>query len=192
MDERAAVVLERLYADDAAQRAAGLPSSRRTRNLERETGHWLSLLVRATGARSIFEIGSSNGVSTIWLAAAARDTGGQVTGTEILPARAAEANRNLAEAGLADIARVVPGDARETLRALSGPFDLVFIDAEKDDYAAHLLAVVDRVRLGGLILADNVISHDCSAYQQLVRQRDDLETVTIPIGRGVEFTVKSA
>jgi predicted O-methyltransferase YrrM len=192
MEERAAAVLERLYADDAAQRAAGLPSSRRTRNLERETGHWLSLLVRATGAQSIFEIGSSNGVSTIWLASAARDTGGQVTGTEILPARAAEGNRNLAEAGLSDIALIVSGDARETFRAVAGPFDLVFIDAEKDDYVDHLQAIVDRVRPGGLILADNVISHDCSAYQQLARQRGDLETVTIPIGRGVEFTVKSA
>jgi caffeoyl-CoA O-methyltransferase len=106
--------------------------------------------------------------------------------------RAAEANDNLAAAGLADVARVFPGDSRETLRAIAGPLDLVFIDAEKDDYVDHLLAVVDRVRPGGLILADNVVSHDCTAYQELVRQRDDLETVTVPIGRGVEFTVKVA
>ena len=192
IDERIDAVLERLYADDAAQRAAGLPSSQRTRNVERETGRWLALLVRATKAREVLEIGSSNGVSTIWLAAAARQTGGRVTGTEILSERAAEANRNLAEAGLEAVARVVAGEAQATVASLPGPFDLVFIDAEKDDYVDHFAAVVARVRPGGLILADNVISHDLSAYQAMLRSLNDVETVTIPIDRGVEFTMKTA
>jgi caffeoyl-CoA O-methyltransferase len=191
IDERVDAVLERLYAEDAAQRAANLPSSQRTRNVEPETGRWLALLVRATNAREVLEIGSSNGVSTIWLAAA-RLNGGRVTGTEILPERAAEANRNLAAAGLDNIARVIPGDARATVASLPGPFDLVFIDAEKDDYVDHLESVAGRVRSGGLILADNVISHDLSAYQVMLRSRRDVETVTIPIGRGVEFTLKTA
>jgi predicted O-methyltransferase YrrM len=190
MDPRVAATLDRLYADDAAQRAANLPSSQRTRNVDHETGRWLGLLVRTTGAHQIVEIGSSNAVSTIWLAAAARDTGGRVTGTEIRPDRAATANRNLAEAGLDDIAHIIPGDARATAAAIPGPIDFVFIDAEKDDYIDHLLAVIDRIRPGGLILADNVTSHDISGYQNFVRARDDLETVTIPIARGIEFTVK--
>ena len=192
IDERIGAVLERLYADDAAQRAAGLPSSQRTRNVERETGRWLALLVRATNAREVLEIGSSNGVSTIWLAAAARQNGGRVTGTENLPERAAEANRNLANAELDAVARVVAGDARATVDSLPGPFDLVFIDAEKDDYVDHFETVAGRVRPGGLILADNVISHDLSAYQAMLRSRSDVETMTIPIDRGVEFTVKTA
>jgi caffeoyl-CoA O-methyltransferase len=192
IDERIDAVLERLYAEDGAQRAAGLPSSQRTRNVERQTGRWLALLVRATNARELLEIGSSNGVSTIWLAAAARQNGGQVIGTEILPERGAEANRNLAEAGLDGVARVVAGEARATVASLPGPFDLVFIDAEKDDYVDHFAAVVDRVEIGGLILADNVISHDLSAYQAMLRSRSDVETVTVPIDRGVEFTVKTA
>ena len=191
MDERASAVLDRLYAEDMAQRAAKLPREQRTRNVDRETGHWLSLLVRATGARAILEIGSSNAVSTIWLAAAAAGNGGTVTGTEIIPERAAAANRNLAEAGLDGVARVIAGDARETVAGLAGPFDLVFIDAEKGDYVDHLLAVIDRVRPGGVILADNVVSHDLSAYQVLVRERAELETVTVPIGRGIEFTLKA-
>ena len=190
MDAQIAEILERLYAEDGAQRAANLPSSQRTRNVDRDTGRWLGMLVQATGARQILEIGSSNGVSTIWLASAARHHGGQVTGSEILSDRAAEANRNLAAAGLHDIARVIPGDARETIATLPGPFDLVFIDAEKGDYVAHFEAAIDRVRPGGLILADNVTSHDLSAYQGLLRERNDVETVTIPIGRGVEFTVR--
>lgn len=190
LDAQATAVLDRLFAEDAAQRAAGLPSAQRTRNLDRESGEWLNLLIRATGAKNILEIGSSNAVSTILLADAARANGGRVTGTEIIPERAAEANRNLAEAGLADVATVIAGNAQETTAGLEGPFDLVFIDAEKDDYSAHLLAIVDRVPPGGLILADNVVSHDVSAYQNLVREREDLETVTIPLNRGIEFTLK--
>lgn len=190
LDARATAVLDRLYAEDAAQRAAGLPRSQRTRNVDRETGEWLNLLIRATGAGRILEIGSSNAVSTILLADAARANGGRVTGTEIIPERAAEANRNLEAAGLAEVATVIAGAAQDTIARLEGPFDLVFIDAEKDDYSAHLLAIVDHVRPGGLILADNVVSHDVSAYQRLVRERDDLETVTIPLNRGIEFTLK--
>jgi predicted O-methyltransferase YrrM len=191
-DDRPLAILERLYAEDAAQRAARLSSSGRTRNVDRETGRWLALLVRATAAREILEIGSSNAVSTIWLATAALQTGGRVTGTEILPQRAAEANRNLAAAGLDDVARVLPGDARETATSLPGPFDLIFIDAEKDDYVDHFHAVIDRVRHGALILADNVVSHDLSAYQAMLRARADIETVTIPLERGIECTVKTS
>ena len=190
LDAQAKAVLDRLYAEDTAQRAAGLPSSQRTRNVDRETGEWLNLILRATGEQHILETGSSNAVSPLQLADAARVNGGRVTGTEIIPERAADANRNLAEAGLSDVATVLAGNAQQTTSSLDGPFDLVFIDAEKDDYPAHLLAIVDRVRPGGLILADNVVSHDCSAYQRLVRERDDLETVTIPLNRGIEFTLK--
>lgn len=184
-------VLARLYRDDARQRAANLPSPQRTRNLERETGNWLRLLVTATGARRILEIGSSNGVSTIWLALGARETGGYVTGTEILPERAVAANENLTAAGLAPWAQVRAGSAGDIVSDLAGPFDAVFIDAEKDDYVDHFLAVVEKVRRGGVILADNVISHDLTAYQAMLRARPDVETVTVPIGRGVEFTVRT-
>jgi predicted O-methyltransferase YrrM len=192
MTSELAALLDRLYADDAAQRAAGLPSSRRTRNVERETGEWLRLVALATGARAILEIGSSNGVSTLWFASAARETGGRVTGTELLPERAAAANANLAAAGLGEFGRVIAGEARDTLATLPGPFDLVFIDAEKDDYFGHFDAVVGKVRPDGLILADNVISHDLSAYQAMLRSRPGIETVTVPIGRGVEFSVVRA
>lgn len=189
MDHPADAVLRRLYASDAAQRAAGLPSSQRTRNVEYETGLFLKLVARSLNAKSVVEIGSSNGVSTVWLARGL-PADGTITGTEILSERAAEANANLAEAGLANVARIVAGDGRATLANLPGPFDLVFIDAEKDDYVDHFLAIIDRVHVGGVILADNVVSHDLSAYQSMLRQRDDVETVTLPLDRGLEYTVK--
>ena len=188
--ERAKATLERLYADDARQRAGGLPPARRTRNLDRESGRFLAISVVATGARRIVEVGSSNGVSTIWLASGALRTGGRVTGTELLAERAAEANRNLAEAGLAQVARVVAGDAPVLLADYVGPIDLLFIDAEKEDYPSHLLAAVDKVRAGGLILADNVLSHDISPYHTLLEARPDVATATLPLERGIEYTVK--
>jgi predicted O-methyltransferase YrrM len=191
IDPLVTAVLDRLYEEDAAQRAANLPSSQRTRNVDRETGRWLNLLVRATGARSLLEIGSSNGVSTLWLAAAVVETGGKITGTELIAERAAEANANLAAAGLDAVARVLVGDAAESIAEAGAPFDFVFIDAEKDDYVGHFLAVIDLILPGGLILADNVISHDLSAYQTMLRARDDVETITMPIGRGIEFTLKT-
>jgi caffeoyl-CoA O-methyltransferase len=188
--KEANATLERLYREDAAQRAAGLPPSQRTRNIDRDSGRFISMLARAMKSRSILEVGSSNGVSTIWFALAAAETGGTVTGTELIPDRAAEANRNLAEAGLGDVAKVIPGDARQTLATLTGPFDLIFIDAEKEDYPGHFEAALPLVRSGGVILSDNVVSHDLSAYQAMLRERDDVDTVTLPIERGIEFTVK--
>ncbi len=182
--------MQRLYAADAEQRAAKLPSAQRTRNVDRETGHFLRLLATSIGARRILEIGSSNGVSTIWLALAVRDPGGEVIGTEVLPARAAEANVNLERAGLNRVARVEAGDAQSIVAGLQGPFDLVFIDAEKDDYIDHFHATINLVRPRGLVLADNVISHDLTAYQEMLHWRADVETVTIPLGCGLEYTLK--
>jgi caffeoyl-CoA O-methyltransferase len=189
-DPVVASVLERLYREDAEQRRAGLPSSQRTRNVSVETGRFLMVTARAMNARSVLEVGSSNGLSTIWLALAMRSTGGCVTGTEILPNRVEEANAHLAEAGLSDRGVVILGDARKTVPTLESPLDLVFIDAEKDDYVDHFEAAFPLLRSGGLILADNVTSHDISAYQTMLRERDDVETVTLPLDRGIEFTCK--
>jgi predicted O-methyltransferase YrrM len=189
-DASAAAVLDRLYREDDEQRRAGLPSSSRTRNVSVETGRFLLLTARAMSAKTVLEIGSSNGVSTIWLALAMSATGGHVIGTEILPERVKEANANLAEAGLAEFGRVVLGDARETVASLTDPLDLVFIDAEKDDYVEHFEAAFPLLRSGGLVLADNVTSHDLGRYQAMLRARDDVETVTLPLERGIEFTCK--
>jgi len=182
--------LERLYSEDHEQRRLGLPSSARTRNIDVESGRFLFLLVLGMQARSIVEIGSANAVSAIWLAAAAQRTGGSVFGTELIPERAAQANRNLAEAGLDSFATVHAGPAAESLANVDGPIDLVFIDAEKDDYTDHFMRIIDRVRPGGLIVADNVTSHDCTAYQQMLRNRADIETVTITQERGLEISAK--
>lgn len=190
MDGRARAVIERLRSEDREQRRQGLPPANRTRNVGEETARYLYLLARAVRPKRVLEIGSSNGLSTIWLALGARESAGAVMGTELIPERAAVANANLTEAGLSDSATVFPGDARETVARLSGPFDLVFLDAEKADYVAHFETFFPQVAPGGLVITDNVISHDCSAFLAFLRQRDDVHSVTLPLERGLECTVK--
>jgi predicted O-methyltransferase YrrM len=182
-------VLERLHALDQAQRAAGLPTEQRIRSVTPSTGAFLYATVLALRPAIVFEMGSSVGYSTIWLALAAREYGGRVIGSEVLAERVAQASQHLREAGLDVVAEVREGDAAALARGLEG-LGLVFIDAEKDDYPRLFQAVIDRVLPGGLLLADNVISHDCSGYLAFLRQRPDVTTVTLPLERGIEWTVK--
>jgi caffeoyl-CoA O-methyltransferase len=182
-------VLDRLRGDDQRQREQGLSVAERTRNVTAPTGLFLYSLVRTIRPRLLIEIGSSTAYSTIWMALAAREFGGQIIGSEILPDRADEANRNLTEAGVADIARVITGDGSE-IAAAHEDIDMVFLDAEKDDYPRHFGNVVERVRSGALILTDNVTSHDCSELLAMIRDRTDVVTQTLPFERGLEYTVK--
>lgn len=188
-DERARPVLDRLHALDQAQRQAGLPPGQRIRSVTPPTGAFLYATVLALRPARVFEMGSSVGYSTIWLALAAREYGGRVIGSELRPERVEEANRHLREAGLDAVAEIREGDAAAIAQALEG-LGLVFIDAEKDDYTRLFQAVIDHVLPGGLLLTDNVISHDCSDYLAFLRQRRDVTTVTLPFERGIEWTVK--
>ncbi len=189
VDDRARPVLDRLHAQDAAERAAGLPQEQRIRALTPPTGAFLYGVLLALRPAVIFEAGSAVGYSTIWLALAARTYGGRVIGSEIRPERVEQANANLAEAGLAEVAVVLEGDAAE-LAQRCDRIDFLFLDSEKDDYGRIFLAAFDRVVPGGLIVADNVVSHDCRDYQEMVRRRADVYTVTLNIERGLEWTVK--
>jgi predicted O-methyltransferase YrrM len=182
-------MLDRLYASDHEQRRKGLNVEQRTRNIDIESGRFLFVLAVGARARTVVEIGSSNGVSTIWWAAAMQRTGGYVTGTDVRADRVEEANANLAEAGLAECGRVELITADRPIVDVRD-IDILFIDAEKDDYSAHFDRYVGAVRPGGLILADNVTSHDCSAYQAMIRARADIETVTVTLDRGIECSVK--
>lgn len=182
-------LLERLYASDHEQRRLGLGIEQRTRNIDIESGRYLFVLAVGARAKTIVEIGSSNGVSTIWWAAAMQRTGGHVTGSDIRADRVEEANANLVEAGFAEFGHVELITADHPIVDVRD-IDILFIDAEKDDYSAHFKRYIDLVRTGGLILADNVTSHDCSAYQAMVRARSDIETVTLTLDRGIEFSVK--
>ena len=191
LDERVRAVLERLEREDADERARGLPSAQRSRAVAPTTGKFLFALVAPQTDCEILEIGGSRGYSTIWLAAGARHLGGRVLSLEQDPAKAKAWRRNIAEAGLEDWAELAEGDAFETLQGLDDVFDVVFLDAEKDDYERLFALARGTLEPGGLVVADNVISHpDPLAQYSAARQADPtLSSVTLPLDRGLELSV---
>jgi len=143
----------------AAQRdsdAAGLPAI----SVSPMQGSMLKLFVELQDARTILEVGTLGGYSTIWLARAL-PPGGRLLSLELDPAHARVARANLARAGLEGVAEVRVGDAADTLTQLeqegAGPFDLVFLDADKPGYPAYLPAILRLCRPGTLLIADNVV-----------------------------------
>ena len=111
-------------------------------------GRFLYLVARSLGAKRIVEFGTSFGISTLYAAAAARDEGGQVIGSELEPSKQRAATAHLAEAGLASFAEVRLGDARETLRDVPGPIDLVLLDGWKELYLPMLQMLAPKLRPG--------------------------------------------
>jgi predicted O-methyltransferase YrrM len=184
-------VLTRLEAEDRAEREAGLPPERRARQIEPTTGRFLFALAASQAGIEALEIGASRGYSSIWLAAGTRVLGGRLVSLEHDPERCAAWRENIAAAGLEEWAELVEGDAFETLRVAGDVFDLVFLDAEKDDYEALFGLVRPLLDVGGLAVADNVLSHaDTLAAYSAARQADGtLSSVTVPLDRGLELTV---
>jgi predicted O-methyltransferase YrrM len=132
--------------------AAGLPKIA----VSSQQGKFLSLLAAATGARRILEIGTLGGYSTIWLARGAGPDG-HVTTLEYEPKHAEVARANLDRAGLSERVEVLVGAALDTLPNVNGPFDLVFIDADKENNPSYLEWAVKLTRPGSMIVVDNVI-----------------------------------
>jgi len=191
LDDRVRGVLARLEEQDRAEREAGLPAERRARQVAATTGRFLFALAAAQAGIEVLEIGGSRGYSSIWLAAGARVLGGRLVSLEHDPEKCATWHANVAEAGLEEWAEVVEGDAFETLGSAGDTFDLVFLDAEKEDYEALFGLARPLLEPGGLVVADNVLSHsDSLAAYSAARQADPgLSSVTIPLDRGLELTV---
>lgn len=190
LDERVLAVLARLEEEDAAERAAGVPAAQRSRQVAPTTGRFLFSLAAAQAGVAVLEIGASRGYSSIWLAAGARMLGGQLTSLEHDGAKCESWRRNLAEAGLDEWAELVEGDARATLEATADTFDLVFLDAEKDDYETLFALARPLLEPGGLVAADNVLSHvePLGAYSEARQADQTLSSVTVPLDRGLELT----
>ena len=191
LDDAVRRVLGRLEREDADERARGLPPEERSRAVAPATGRFLFSLVAPNASCEVLEIGGSRGYSTIWLAAGVRYLGGHVVSLEADAERAAAWRRNVAEAGLEEWAELVEGDALETLAGLDDVFDLVFLDAEKVDYERLFALARTKLEPGGLVVADNVLSHaDTLAAYSAARQADPaLSSVTVPLDRGLELTV---
>jgi len=191
LDDRVRSVLARLEAEDAEEREAGVPREQRSRQVARTTGQFLFALVAPQWDCEVLEVGGSRGYSSIWLGAGVRHLGGRVLSLEADPAKCEAWGRNVADAGLEDWLELVEGDAFEALPQIQDVFDIVFIDAEKDDYEALFQLTRDKVEPGALFVADNVLSHaDTLAEYSAARHADPtLESVTVPLDRGLELSV---
>ncbi len=190
LDERVRRVLARLEEEDAAERAAGLPPAERSRAVEPTTGRFLFSLVAPQTDCEVLELGGSRGYSTIWLAAGVRYLGGRVLSVEHDPRKIDAWRRNIAEAGLEDWADLVEGDAKEAVPAIDDVFDVVFLDAEKDDYEELFRLARAKLEPGALVIADNVLSHveTLGAYSQARQADPTLLSVTVPLDRGLELS----
>ena len=191
LDEQVFEVLARLEAEDAAERAAGLPAAQRSRQVQAPTGRVLFSLAASQAGVEVLEIGGSRGYSSIWLAAGARMLGGRVTSLENDPAKCAAWRSNIDAAGLEEWAELVEGDALAILEATEDVFDLVFLDAEKDEYEALFGLARPLLEPGGLVVADNVLSHveTLGAYSAARQADPTLSSVTVPLDRGLELSV---
>jgi predicted O-methyltransferase YrrM len=191
LDERVRAVLERLEAEDAAERAHGIPREQRARQVSRTTGQFLFALVAPQADCEVLEIGGSRGYSTIWLAAGVGHLGGRVLSLEQDPAKCEAWRRNVAEAGLEGTAELIEGDARETLPAIDDVFDVVFLDAEKEDYERLFHIAHGKLEPGAVVVADNVLSHEetLGAYSRARQSDPTLVSVTVPLDRGLELSV---
>jgi predicted O-methyltransferase YrrM len=167
---------------------------RRMLNITRDTGEFLSVLVRATHATRILEIGTSNGYSTLWLAEAAGAIGGAVTTIESSESKARLAAAAFARAGLAPFITLVHDDAGACMqREDAGGYDMIFLDAERADYVGWWPDLRRLLRAGGLLVVDNATSHarEMAPFVALASADATFTTCLVPVGKGEFLAVKS-
>ncbi len=192
MDPTLTALLDELARFGSENDARETARPRRMLNITPDTGRLLWILIRSTGASRILEVGTSNAFSTIWLADAARQTAGHVTTLEMNPDKVALARANLARAGVDERVDIVVRPAADSLRDLAGPFDFIFLDADRPSYLTYLELVVPKLVTGGLLVADNVVSHasELQDYLARVKSHPALFSVTVPVGNGEEISLK--
>jgi predicted O-methyltransferase YrrM len=191
LDDRVRGVLARLEEEDARERQENVPREQRGRQIARTTGQFLFAFVAPQTDCEVLEIGGSRGYSTIWLGAGVRHLGGRVLSLEHDPAKVDAWRRNIADAGLEEWVDLVPGDAFETLPAIDDVFDVVFLDAEKEQYEELFENARRKLEPGAVVIADNVLSHEetLGAYSRARQADPTLESVTVPLDRGLELSV---
>lgn len=162
-------------------------------SIGRDAGVLVNMLARSAGCRRILEIGTSYGYSTVWLAEAARASGGQVISLDVADYKQAHAAEVLQRAGLRGHAEFHTGDALEIIPRLEGGFDFVLVDLWKDLYVPVLDLVFPKLAPGAIIVADNMLrpAYDqphALAYRRAVRAKPGIASVLLPVGQGLEVS----
>lgn len=151
-------------------------------SVPRKDGELLHFLVKATQARNVLEVGTSHGYSAIWMGLAVEETGGRLTTIEIDRTRHDLARKHLGEANLLQRVTLIRGDAHAEVPKLGGPFDFVFLDADKEGQVDYFHALHPRSLAPGGVLAVHNAIRQASAmrdYLALVRNHRDFDTVTV-------------
>jgi len=165
-------------------------------------GFLLYLLAKISKASTILELGTAIGYSTIWLARALPKEGKIIT-IERFPEIAQEAERNIEKAGLADRVQILVGEAKQVISDISEEFDIIFNDADKEEYPELLDLMLPRLKKGGILLTDNTlwfgkvakenrdqVTEAVHEYNRRLSEDPELETSIIPIRDGLSITLK--
>lgn len=196
MDDRVTQVLE-LYHErleaERQERIVGIhrPNSERFMAVGRRTGQLISILARVLDKPTILELGTSYGYSTIWLAEAARTSGGRLVTMELEPHKIAFAREMAERARLADYVNFLQGDALELIGRMEDGVDFVLMDLWKNLYVPCLEAVLPKLSPGAIIVADNMRvpgGEEARKYQEAVRAIPNMLSVPLPVGTGLEVS----
>jgi predicted O-methyltransferase YrrM len=160
-----------------------------------EVGRFLHSLILARRPTRVLELGTSYGYSTLFLADAVQQIGGRMVTMELADYKQAHARAMIAKAGIADVVDFRLGDAVAMINADSGPFDFVLLDIWKELYVPCLEAVYPKLSEEGIIAADNIIEpalwrEQARQYRIAVGSLPDMQTTLIPIGSGIELSIK--
>jgi predicted O-methyltransferase YrrM len=193
VDARLEALLDDLHREGVEHDAPLADRTRRRRNLEPESARLLHLLVIATGAGRVLELGTSNGYSTIWLAAAVAANDGTMVSVDLDEGRLGEARENVDRAGYGEAVELRLEDAGATLSGSDAEsWDMVFLDAERPAYPAYWSDLVRVLPPGGMLAVDNVLSHaeEVADFRTLVTADRRVTEALVPTGAGVLLVTK--
>ena len=189
---------QRMEEEEALMRSLAPPEGMKRRDefllaVGLDAARFLHTMVRTAEARTILEVGTSYGYSTLWLADAARATGGKVITLELDPRKANYAREQISAAGLTEVVEFRIGDAQESIRQARETFDLVLLDIWKDLYVPCFELFFPKLSPGAYVIADNMVhppTHraEAAAYRQAVRKTNAFNTILLPIGSGLEVS----
>src|SRR5579864_2735985 len=192
MDQNLRELLHEIETRGLENDARATEHARKMLNLEPASAQLLSILVRASGVTRAIEIGTSSAYSTIWLAWSLAPAGGRIISIDRNPDKHALARENLRRANLLDRVELRTGDATEIARQLAGPFDLVFLDADRRKFPEHMQVLLPKLAQKVLVIADNVFSHpeEIAEYLKLVSSLADFQHTTVPVGKGLSIAFR--
>ena len=191
ISRKMAARLDELEKRDAADRTDGTPHMLRLRQIPKETGQFLALSCANAPKGKVLEIGTSAGYSSLWLILACIERGDHLTTFEVLPEKVLLARETFQITEVEDHVNLIHGDARQLLKNYAD-IAFCFLDAEKDVYMDCYEQLMPKLLPGGIIIADNLISHakDLQSFKDHVMQDPNVDAVLVPIGKGELFIRK--